>query len=735
MPTPQLPAFEASAFMRFHQFLFLRGPNIWSRRQCMEVWVDLGPFEDWPSDRIPGFNQRYQAWLPSVIEHRCSVGVRGGFFQRLDEGTYLGHILEHTALELQTLAGCDVGFGRAREMSTRGWYKVAIRYEEEAVGEACVLAARELLMACVYDLPFDVAANVHALRDLADRRCLGPSTKAILTAAEQRNIPYRRLNEGSLVQLGQGRHQRRIWTAESDRTGAIAETIAQDKQLTKRLLHAVGIPVPEGRRAADAEDAVRAAAEIGAAVVVKPVDGNHGRGVIPQLTQPEDVRQAFGVAAKEGSGVLVERYIPGNEHRLLVVGDRMVAAAKGEPIVVEADGQRSVEQLIQFVVNGDPRRGEEENQPLSPVEIDDALRLVLAQQELTLDAVPAAGRSVLVKRYDNLSADITAQVHPAVARHAVQAARVVGLDIAGIDVVVQDISRPLEEQQGAVVEVNAGPGLLMHLKPSTGTPQPVGQAIVQHIFGTEGDARVPLVAVAGSESVEEVVAFCAALLQAAMHQVGWFDARGLYLDDLLLDASQHSSSEQTRRLLMHPQVSAIVSANAPDDILREGLGYDKCDCAIITGVDVDRHLGGEFDLSDGDKVFAVFRSPVDVVAPTGVAILNASDPLALAMKPLSRGGVILYSCDKDLEAVREHRQAGGRVVAATADAIELHDGQAERPLLALESLPREIRGQLGGLLPAVAMAWHLGLPLGTIADAIRHAPELLALDRLCGSSA
>ncbi len=332
----------------------------------MEIWVDLGPFKELSSELLPGFTARYKAWLPSVIEHRCSEGERGGFFKRLDRGTYLAHILEHTVLELQTLAGCNVGFGRAREMSEEGVYKVAVRYEEETVVSECLQVAIRLLKACIYDLPFNVSEEVKVLHELADRRCLGPSTKAIVNAAVDRNIPYRRLNAGSLVVLGQGCHQHRIWTAETDRTGAIAESIAQDKDLTKQLLRAVGVPVPEGRSVSDPDDAVEAAKDIESPVVVKPRDANHGRGIVPNLTQAEEIRNAYHVAAKEGSGVIVERFVPGFEHRLLVVGNKFVAASKGEPVTVAGDGKRNVRQLVDEVVNADPRRGEDETLPCPP---------------------------------------------------------------------------------------------------------------------------------------------------------------------------------------------------------------------------------------------------------------------------------------------------------------------------------------------------------------------------------
>ncbi len=706
MDASALPPLNGSKpFMDFRRLMVLKGPNIWSRRQCLEVWVDLAELNEWPSNRIPGFNERYKAWLPTVIEHRCSVGERGGFFSRLDDGTYLGHILEHTTLELETLAGSEAGFGRAREMSEEGVYKVAIRFEEESVGIACLHAARELLKACVYDLPFDVQAEVARLRDMSDRRCLGPSTKAILAAAQERNIPYRRLTMGSLCVLGQGKYQRRIWTAETDRTSAIAESIAQDKQLTKRLLQAVGVPTPEGRVVTSPDDAVAAAAEIGAAVVVKPLDGNHGRGVIPLLTNPDDIRQAFDVAGREGSGVIVERFVPGDEHRLLVVGNKMVAAARGEPIVVTADGKMSVQELVINVVNGDPRRGEDESQPLSPVEIDDALRLVLHQQQLTLDSVPPAGQKVLVKRYDNLNMDVTERVHPSVAANAVRAVRMVGLDIAGVDLVSTDISRPLEEQQGAIVEVNAGPGLLMHLKPSFGSPQPVGQAIINHIFQEEGDARIPIVTVTGTKHQQQVVRLVQQMLAADGHQVGWSSGVGLYLNEQALDKKTSSSADQTRRILMNPEATAAVIALQPESVLREGIEFDRHNVAIVTEIDWEKYLGGEFDLYNRDKVFSVFRSAVDVILPGGTAVLNAEDEMALEMKPLSQAGVILYARDKSHAALQEHDQSGHPIVYVEGKSICLKHG--ERSEVLYQITEAQSKTSVESLLPACAAAWHL----------------------------
>ena len=354
----------------------LRGPNVWTYRPVIEAIVDIGELEDFPSNTLPGFYERLTGWLPGLIEHRCSVGRRGGFLMRLRDGTWPGHILEHVALELQTQAGMKTGFGKARMTHERGVYKVVIRTRDEAVGRAALESARDLVMAAINDTPYDIGATIAKLTDMVDRRCLGPSTACIVDAATERGIPHIRLNDGNLVQLGQGAAQRRIWTAETDRTSAIAEGISRDKDLTKQLLSAAGVPVPEGQTVESADDAWEAAESIGLPVVVKPSDGNHARGVSLNLKTEQEVRDAFVAAEKEGSEVLVERFLPGHEHRLLVVGGKVVAATRGEITRISGDGKSTVAELVRTNVNTDPRRGEEEQFPLDVVRMDDAVVLL-----------------------------------------------------------------------------------------------------------------------------------------------------------------------------------------------------------------------------------------------------------------------------------------------------------------------------------------------------------------------
>jgi len=453
--------------MEFRKILALRGPNIWANFPVLEAWVDLGDLHDKGSDELPGFNDRLMSWLPSLIEHRCSIGERGGFFERLRRGTYLAHILEHVALELQTLAGTPVGFGKARAANEDRVYRVAVRYEDETVGRECLEVGRQLCLAAVHDTPFDVPGTIARLKDRAHRLCLGPSTRSMVEAAKQRGIPWRRMNTGSLIQFGHGVHQRRIRAAETDRTPAMAEAIAQDKELTRVFLQGAGVPVPEGRPVTDAEDAWAAAEDIGLPVVVKPLDGNQGRGVATNLRTREQVLAAYQAALAESDEVLVEKFAPGNDYRLLVVGGRLVAAARREPAHVVGDGTHTIRELVD-IVNLDPRRSDHHATVLSKLYLDAIALEVLKDQGYTPDSVPPAGTTVLIRRNANLSTggtaiDVTERVHPDVAYWAMLAARVVGLDIAGIDVVAQDISRPLEAQRGVIVEVNAAPGLRMHL--------------------------------------------------------------------------------------------------------------------------------------------------------------------------------------------------------------------------------------------------------------------------------
>jgi cyanophycin synthetase len=708
--------------MEFRKVLALRGPNIWANSPVIEAWVDLGDLKDSPSDELPGFNERLMSWLPTMIEHRCSIGERGGFFERLRRGTYLAHILEHVTLELQSLAGVESGYGRARETSEEGVYKVAFKYKDETLARECLAAAREVCLAAVHDKPIDVPGIVERLRDLAEENLLGPSTNAIVEAARRRNIPFRRLNTESLVQFGYGSKLRRIRAAESDRTPAMAESIAQDKELTRRLLTAAGVPVAQGRVVENADDAWEAAEDIGVPVVVKPQDGNQGRGVATNLTTREQVSAAYQAALDESDSVILEKYAVGNDYRLLVVGGRMVAAARREPAQVMGDGKRSIRELVE-IANQDPRRGEHHAKVLSKIKIDAVALNVLTDQGHTPDSVPANGEVVLIRRNANLSTggqaiDVTDQVHPEVAARAIDAAKVVGLDIAGVDIIARDITVPLEEQDGIIVEINAAPGLRMHLAPSVGDPRPVGEAIIDMMFEPGDNGRIPIVAVTGINGKTTVTRFVAHLLKGNGKRIGMTCTDGIYLGDRRIDTGDCSGPVSAGNILMNPNVDAAVFETARGGILRAGLAFNQCDVAIVTNVGEGDHLGLS-DINTPEDLAKVKRVIVDVVSPEGTAVLNAADPLVAGMAPKCPGKVMFFAIDGKHPVMTAHRASGGRVIFVRDQAIVVAEGEKEEILTTLARVPLTFNGRIAfeveNALAALAAGWLLGIPRETLA--------------------
>ena len=703
--------------MEIRKVLALRGPNIWANFPVLEAWVDLQELKDSPSDSLPGFNERVMAWLPSMIEHRCSVGERGGFFERLRRGTWMGHILEHVTLELQTLAGNEVGFGRARESNEEGVYKVAIEFHEEKLGREALQTGLRLCLAAVYDRPFDIVEEIARLRDLVQDVCLGPSTKSIVDAAVKRGIPYRRLNDESLIQFGHGVHQRRIRAAETDRTSAIGEAIAQDKELTRRLLAEVGVPVPQGEPVFSETEAWETAQDIGLPVVVKPQDGNQGRGVALNLTTEEQVRQAYRNAREESSKVLVEQYVAGGDYRLLVINGKLIAAAKREPAQLIGDGAHTISDLID-IANADPRRGDYHATPLSKLKLDSIATAVLAEQGMTAESVPERGQVVLIRRNANLStggtaADVTDEVHPEIAARAVEAAGVVGLDVAGIDLVATSVSVPLEQSGGRFVEVNAAPGLRMHVFPSSGTPRPVGEAFIDMMFPNNQAGRIPVVAVTGVNGKTTTTRFIAHILRGTNKCVGFTCTDGITIGDRRIDIGDCSGPKSARAVLANPKVEMAVLETARGGILREGLGFDRCDIAVVTNIGEGDHLGLN-DIDTLEKLAKVKRCIVDVVATTGYAILNAADPLVVEMAPKCPGSVIFFARSGDNEVIAEHRRKGGRAVYTRDNTVVLATGDHEINLMSLDRVPLTHAGRIGfqveNTLSAIAAAWGLGIP-------------------------
>jgi len=747
--------------MEFLRVWALRGPNFWANFPVVEALIDLGPLAERASNEMPGFNERLMRWLPSLYEHRCSVGEPGGFFQRLERGTYLAHILEHVALELQTLAGSVVGFGKARAASEPdGIYRVIVEYEEELLGRAALEMGRRVCLAAVHDEPLDIAAELKQLRELAYDARLGPSTMAILDAAAARKIPYLRLSRNSLVQLGHGCKARRICTAETDRTSALAETIAQDKQLTRNLLRIAGVNVPVGRPVTDEEDAWRAACEIEIPVVVKPQYGNHGRGVATNLTTREQVVAAYRAAREESSDILVEQYAPGEDHRLLVIDGRLVAAARREPAHVIGDGQRTVADLV-AEVNRDPRRSDGHSTVLSFIKLDTIGLAVLAEQGYRADSIPPAGQKVLIRRNGNLStggtaADVTDLVHPDVVRDAVDAARVVGLDVAGVDVVACNISRPLSEQRGMIVEVNAGPGLRMHVDPSLGQPRPVGEAIVASLFPPGESGRMPIIGVTGTSGAAETCRLISQLLAAGGTVVGEASREGARIGTRQIAPEALATvgpergepttgpllreADAVRALLLNSSVEAIVAEVTPASVAAAGLGYDRGTVGVITSIGDGplpaspgyaelTQLTGVPDMTDLEDRVRLMATVADVVVPTGAVVLSADDPLTLTVRERIKAEVILMCESAESSEIADHiKQRGRAVVISGRDLLLLDGGEQEAMTLPADLL----RGrQRISAAAAVAAVWGSGL---TAADIRQRVGTLTAPSIVCSAA-
>ncbi|MDB5845314.1 MAG: cyanophycin synthetase, partial [Polaromonas sp.] len=594
----------------------LRGPNLWSRRTALEAIVACTPAERC-IDSLSGFEPRLRALFPGIGVLR-ETGHAGP--------VSLAHVLEAAALELQAAAGCPVTFSRTSATLEEGTYQVVVEYSEEAVGRLAFELAQALVHAALQETPFDLQAAIASLHDLDEDERMGPSTGAIVDAAVARGIPFRRLTKGSMVQFGWGSRQRRIQAAELDATSAVAESIAQDKDLTKKLLRAAGVPVPLGRPAANADDAWAAALEIGLPVVLKPQDGNQGKGVTVNITTRAHLDIAWRAAAEHGE-VIVERFLPGCDFRLLVVGSKLVAASRREPPQVVGDGHHTVRELVD-TVNQDPRRGEGHATSLTKIRFDEIAVARLDVQGLTPESVPPKGQRVILRNNANLSTggtatDVTDEVHPEVAARAVAAAQMIGLDICGVDVVCESMLRPLEAQHGGVVEVNAAPGLRMHLSPSYGKGRAVGAAMIDELFPPGENGRIPVIAVTGTNGKTTTTRLIAHLLAAHGLRTGMTNTDGVYINGRQTDSGDCSGPKSARNVLMHPDVDAAVFEVARGGVLREGLGFDRCEVAVVTNIGSGDHLGLNY-ITTVEDLAVLKRVIVQNVAPTGYAVLNAT---------------------------------------------------------------------------------------------------------------
>lgn len=646
---------------------YLRGPSVWTYRPVLEVWLDLGELEDYPSNKIEGFTPRLTAWLPGLVEHHCGVGHRGGFLERLKDGTWMGHVLEHTIIELLNMAGMPAEFGQTRSVSQHGVYRMVFRCPEESVAHVALQQGHALIMAAINNRPFDVPAAVQAIKAEIENRYLGPSTASIVNAAAERRIPCIRLNDGNLVQLGYGAAQRRIWTTETDKTSAIGFGIAEDKDLSKQLIKACGIPVPEWELVKSADHAWEEADYMGLPVTVKPYNSNKGEGVGLNLNTEAEVRAAYDEARKLTRYVMVERHIPGHVHRLLIVGGKMVAASRGE--------------------------------------------------------YPEGGHNPRAKV---VTVDCTDEVHPETAYMAALSAKVVGLDIAGVDLVCHDITQPLQTQGGAILEVNGGPGLLMHLKPSVGVARPVGQAIVEHLFPTtDGDtdghaSRIPVVGIAGTRHNAFIARLVGWLLQLSGKRTGVASSEGTFLESRLTQKGDNTNWHAAHRLLVNRLAQAAVIQTTARSIFEEGLAYDRCQVGVVTDMDGFENLT-DHDVLEAEQMTRVMRTQIDVVLSQGAGVLNADDERTADLARLCDGKVVFYTHDPKSAILLAHRESGGRAVVLNGSDVLLVHGSTERALGKLDAL-RPVNGfepDSSALLAAIATAWALDITPELIAAGIK----------------
>jgi len=713
-------ATSVAAELRVSRIRALRGPNFWRLAPVIACDVSLGALEGRTSADWPAFTDRLLALLPTLCEHPCSRGTEGGFVERLREGTHAPHILEHVALELQALAGSDVSFGRVVESGDPGVWWVIVAYEEEEVGLECMRQAARLLQHCLTPgecAPLDIAALIQELQTLYEEVRLGPSTAAVVEEARRRGIPVRRLNSRSLVQLGLGKHLRRIQATLTDHASAIAVEIAQDKDDTKRLLQHLGLPVPGGDVARTADEAAAAAAALGYPVILKPLDQSQGRGISPRLEDEGALRAAWDATAAHSPRVVVERYTLGRDHRVLVVNGRVVACAERVPAHVCGDGRRTIRELVADA-NRDPRRGVGHAKILTRIPLDAHAEELLARRGLTVDSVPAPGERVLLRATANLSTggtaiDRTDEMHPDNVTACELAASAVGLDVAGIDVMTPDISVPFRENGAVILEVNAAPGIRMHTHPTEGLARNVAAPIVDMLYPPGTQATIPIVAVTGTNGKTTTTRLIAHLFRNTGKQVGFTTTDGVYIQNRLVMEGDMTGPFAANIILSNPSIEVAVLETARGGILRAGLGFDECDVGVVLNVTGD-HLGlrGIHTLEQLAEVKGVVAS---VVRREGHAVLNADDPLVLAMRERTGADVVLLSAREEGEnaAVEAHVGRGGIAVSAREGSFVIRRGRLRIPVIDERDVPLTMGGaarfQRTNVLAAIAAAYVLGM--------------------------
>jgi len=706
--------------MRVLSLQALPGANIYSHRPVLRVRLALGEYDNISTGDLGDFGDRLLAALPGLGEHCCSRGYPGGFRERLAEGTYLAHVYEHVVIELQCRAGYEVSFGKARAAGRPGLYEVVVGYRAKAAAVAAALAAEELLAALLAGGFPDAAAAVARIRAAGEENALGPSTAAIAAAAERRGIPVTRVGDEDLLILGYGCRQQRVWATITGRTAALAVDLAGDKELTKTILADGGVPVPYGIVVESAAEAARAAGTIGGPVAVKPVSGNQGKGVTLNITAAAELDRAFAIAAGFDRRVLVEEYIRGRQYRLCIVNGKMVAAAERIPACVTGDGLCSVEELV-AAVNSDPLRGEGHEKPLTKIKIDQVAVTVLARQGLTPRSVPRRGATVFIRENANLStggtaADVTDNVHPDNAMLAERAAILLGLDVAGVDMVADDIGRSILGGQGAVIEVNAAPGIRMHHHPASGKARDVAAAIVDYLFPAGGDGRIPVVAITGTNGKTTVSRMIGHVLQLAGYGVGMTTTDGIFIDNRRIVAGDTTGPASARTVLTDQRVQVAVLETARGGMMRGGLGFDACDVGVVTNISED-HFGQD-GIEDIDDLVYIKSLLLEMVRPGGFALLNADDPNMPALRPRAAGQIVYFSTEPDNIVIRRHLSIGGKAFFVKDGAIYAACGRVGRGIVKVKDVPVTFGGiaqhNVQNAVIAAAACYCLKVPVNYI---------------------
>jgi cyanophycin synthetase len=701
--------------MKILEIKVLKGPNYWSvrRLKLIQMKLDLEELEQSPTNKIPGFRERLEKMFPSMIDHRCSEAVRGGFFKRVDEGTWMGHVIEHIALELQTLAGMDTGFGRTRtpEGEKEGVYYVVFSYMEEDAGVYAARAAVRIAQSLVDGVGYNLAEDIQQLREIREDTRLGPSTGCIVDEAAKRGIPYIRLNKQSLVQLGYGVNQKRIRATIASTTSNIAVDIACDKEETKMLLEAAEIPVPRGTVVRTEEGVREAIEKFGYPLVIKPIDGNHGKGNTTNINTWEQAVKAFEAAKSYSRSVIIEKFITGYDFRCLVINYKFVCAALRTPASVVGDGKNTIKWLIDET-NKDPRRGYGHEKVLTQITIDQFTQKMLDDAGITLETVPAKGERILLKPTANLSTggtstDVTDEVHPANVFMFERIAKIIGLDICGIDIMVNDLRTPVSESGGAILEVNAAPGFRMHIDPSEGLPRNVAEPVVDMLFPKGSAGRIPIIAITGTNGKTTTTRLTAHIAKSAGKKVGYTTSDGVYIQNQLMMKGDCTGPVSSTFVLKDPTVDFAVLECARGGILKSGLAFQNCEVAVVTNVAADHiGLGGINTVDAMAKVKAVVP---ETVFPHGYAVLNADDDLVYNMKEGLKCNIALFSMDENNPRVKEHAAENGLACVFENGFVTIMKGNWKIRVLSVKNIPLTYEGKavhnINNCLPAVLAAY------------------------------